>query len=156
MLFIFARHMFMHFSCIRSFFSSYSKNVLCFVIFSLSLSLSLSDRTSLWHPNRENPLQLKTLFMVPGHPLLIPFFHLISNFVMRRPRRTSLRTFRTVVFIWNARSFCRISPTLLYPKSFRLEDGGPSMGNPRGVRSCSFRSFTPTCMPLIPLCLSLL
>ena len=30
------------------------------------------------------------------------------------------------------------------------------MGSPKGVRSCSFRSFTPTCTPSIPLCLSLL
>ena len=43
MLLIFSRHMFMHFSCIRSFFSSFSKHVLCFLLFFFSLSLSLID-----------------------------------------------------------------------------------------------------------------
>ena len=109
---------------------------MCYILLcSLSLSLSLLDRTFLWHPNRENPLRLRILFMVPGHPLLIPLFHLISDSVMRRPRWTSLRTFKTMVFIQNTRSFCQISPTLLYPKSFELGDRSPSMGNPR-VSGC--------------------
>ena len=81
---------------------------MCCVLSSLSLSLSLSDRTFLWHPNRENLLLLETLFVVLGHPLLFPLFHLISGSVIRRPRWTSLRTFKIVVFIRNARSFCRI------------------------------------------------
>ena len=95
-------------------------------------------------------------FHLPFHPLLIPLFHFIFSSMMRRPRRTSLRTFRTVVFIRNAKSFCRISPILLYLKSFRLGDRSPSVGNTRDVQSCSFRSFTPTCIALIPLCLVLL
>jgi len=39
---------------------------------------------------------------------------------MRNPNRISLRTFRIVVFIRNAKSSCRISLILLYPKSFGL------------------------------------
>ena len=72
-------------------------------------------------------------FHLPFHPLLIPLFHFIFSSMMRRPRRTSLRTFRTVVFIRNAKSFCRISPILLYLKSFRLRDRSPSVGNTRDV-----------------------
>ena len=116
-----------------------------------SLSLSQIDRA-----NNTNPLRLGSLFVVPSHPLSILIFHLIFGSVMRRPRWTSLRTFRTVVFIRNARSSYRISLTLLYPKSFRLRDGSPSVGDRRGVWSCSFRSFTPTCTTSIPLCLVLL
>ena len=90
-------------------------NLCCVSILSfLSLSLSLRQ-TALWHPNRENPLRLGTLFKVLGHPLLFP---LTSSSVMRRPKRTSMRTSRTVAFIWNTKLFCRILPTHLSPKSF--------------------------------------
>ena len=138
----------------------YSELVLCFllfysVLFCSVLSLSLSDRTSLWHPNRENPLQLGTLFVVPSHPLIILLFHLIFGFMMRRPRWTSLRTSRTVAFIQNTGSFCRISPSLRYPMSFELGDGNLSVRNLCVVPPCLLKSFTPTYTALIPLCLSL-
>ena len=121
----------------------------------LSLSLSLSNRTSLWHLNREHPFRLGTLFKVPGHPLrLFLLFHLTSSSVMRRPRRTSLRTSRTVVFIRNARSFCWISLTLRYPMSFRLRDGNLYVRNSCVVLSCLYRSSTPTYTASIPLCLN--
>ena len=130
-------------------------DVFCSFSLSLSLSLSHTDR------QRNAPKQCKsTLARNPlrGSESSSSNPHIPSHIdsVMKRPRRTSLRTFRSVVFIQNARSSCQISLTLLYPKSFRLRDWSPSMGSPRGVRSCSFRSFTPTCTPSIPLCLSLL
>ena len=117
---------------------------------------SLLNRTSLWHPNRRNPFQLETLVVVLGHPLLLfLLFHLIFGSMMRMPRWTSLRTSRNVVFIRNARLFCWILLTLLYLKSFGLEIGNLYLRDPRGVPSCLFRSFTPTYMTSIPLCLSL-
>ena len=76
---------------------------------------SLLNRTSLWHPNRRNPLRLGTFIMVLSHPfLLFLLFHLTSDSVMKRPRRTSLRTSKAVVFIRNTRllvRFCQHSST---------------------------------------------
>ena len=71
--------MFMHFSCLLTsifIFSFFYGLRLCFCSV---LSLSLSNRTSLWHPNRENPFQLETLFKVLGHPLRL-FTDFVENF----------------------------------------------------------------------------
>ena len=54
------------------------------------------------------------------------------------------------------RSFCLTFETLLYPMRLALGDGLLYVRNPRGVPTCSYRSFAPTCMPLIPLYLGLL
>ena len=91
-----ARHIFMHISCIRtlSFLSLYSI-VIMFCLFFLSLSPSRIDCT--WHPSR-NLLRLGTLF-VQGHLLLLIFPLFTFGSVMRRPSRTSLRTFLNVAFI---------------------------------------------------------
>ena len=125
------------------------------VMFLFFLSLSFLNRYSSWHPNRRNPLQLGTLVVVPGHHLLLfLLFHLIFGSMMRRPRWTSLRTSRPVAFIWNARSFDWISPTLCYLMSFGLGDGNLYVRNPCVVLSCLYRSSTPTCTTLITLCLS--
>ena len=120
----------------------------------LSLSLSRIDSTMSSKACKSTPAQ--NPLHGSGHPHLILLFPFIFGSVMRRPRWTSLRTSKTVVFIRNARSFCRTSPTLLYPKSFGLGDRSPSVGNPRDVWSCSFKSFTPTCTTSIPLYLVLL
>ena len=125
--------------------------MLCFY----SFFLSFSNRTSLWHLNRENLLRLGTLFVVPSHPILILLIHLISDSVMRRPTQTSLRTSKTVAFIWNAKSFCQISPTLRYPMSFGLEDRNLFVRNLCVVPLCLFKSFTPIYTTSIHLCLNL-
>ena len=65
-----------------------------------------------------------------------------------KPKKDFFENFKTVVVIRNARSFYRISLTLLYPKSFKLVDGNPFMGNSRDAWSTS--------APSIPLCLNLL
>ena len=122
----------------------------CVSFYSLSLSLK---QTALCHPNNVNLLRLGTPFKVLGHPFL---FHLTSGFVMRWLKRTSLRTFKPMVFFQNARSFCQILPTLLSLKSFRLGIELLYLRNPQYVSSCLFRSFSPTYMASIPLCLSLL
>ena len=142
MFLIFAHHMVMHLSRICSFFFFSILNLCCvffsFLLFSsllslsLSLSLSLLDRTSLWHPNRENPLRLRTLFKVPSHPLRLFFLF----------RLTSLRTSRPVAFILNAKLFYRISLTLRYPMSFKFGDGNLYGKNLCAVPSCLYRSST--------------
>ena len=123
--------------------------------FCSAFSLSLSNRTSLWHPNRENPFRLRTLFKVSGHPFhLFLLFHLTFSSMMRRPRRTSLRTSRNVMFIQNTRTFCQTFLTLRYPMSFRLEVGNLYVRNPCVILSCLYRSSTLTYKASIPLCLS--
>ena len=96
----------------------------CLGLFWLFLSPSLSSfYVSLlpWHPNA-NLLRPGTLF-VPGHPLLPILLPHMSGSVMRRPNRTFLRAFLDEAFILNAKSSCRISPTLTFPLSFTVGNG---------------------------------
>ena len=118
-------------------------------------SLSLSRINYAWHPST-NLLRLGTLFVL-GHHLLLLIFPLFKfGSVMRRPIRTSLRTFLIVAFIRSTIWFCQILPTLLYLMSFTLKDGNLFVRYPWGVPSCSYRSFTLICTVLIPLYLNLL
>ena len=93
--------------------------VMCFLSFSLSLSLSQIDCA--WHLSANLPwlgtLLVQSLLLL----ILHPFFTFGS--MMWRPSRTSLRTFRDMAFIRSATSFCRSFPTFLYLVSFGLEDG---------------------------------
>ena len=118
-VFIFVCHMFMHISCIYSLFSFFFVLlVMCF----LSFSLSLSWIDCAWHLST-NLLRLRIL-LVPGLLLLIfPFPLFTFGFVMGRPNRTSLRTFRNMAFIQSALSFRRTFPTLLSLWSFGLGAG---------------------------------
>ena len=128
---------------------------LFWVVIVCSLSLSPSWIDYAWHPST-NLLWFGTLF-IPGHYLLLlifPFFTFGS--AMKRPIKTSLRTFLNVAFIWSAMWFCWILPTLLYSMSFTLRDGNLFVRYPWGVPSCSYKSFTPICTVSIPLYLSLL
>ena len=90
-----------------------------FLIVSVSFSLSLPlTLVASWHLS-VSPFRPKNLF-VPGHLLLL--LHLTPlpftfNPMMRRPNRTSQRTFHDTAFIQNAKSFCQISLTLTYPLS---------------------------------------
>ena len=111
--------MFMHFSCIRTFIYLYFDIDLCWcfsvcVCVCVSLSLSLSQLVALWHLN-ENPLRLKILFVLGHLPLILP--PPMSNSMMRRPSRTSRRTFHDAAFIQNAKSFYQIFPILTFPLS---------------------------------------
>ena len=144
-------HVHAYFMHTLSFLSLYS-----FVtVFSLSLSLSLSQIDCAWHPSA-NLIRLGTLFVLGLlHLLIFPFTFFMFDSVMRRPIRTSLRTFLNVVFIQSAMWFCWTFPTLLYPMSFKLRDGNLSVRYPCGVPSWSYRSFTPICAVSIPLYLSL-
>ena len=96
-----------------------------FLIVSLSFSLSLPlTLVALWHLN-VNPFRPGTFF-IPRHLLLllhlIPL-HLISDSMMRRPNRTSQRTFHDETFIRNTKSFYQIFLTLTYPLSSTVKVG---------------------------------
>ena len=124
------------------------------VFFSLSVFPSCVSLL-LWHLNT-NLLCSGTLF-VPGHLLLLLILqNLMSSFVMRRPNWTSLRTLLDEAFIWNAKLFCRTSPTLTFLLSSTVGNGGHCVTSRSPVYPCLFRSSTPTCMDLIFQYLSLL
>ena len=115
------------------------------VLFCFSLSLSLI--VCAWHPST-NLLHLETLFVL-GHLLLLILILLTFDSVIRRPVRTSRRTFLDVVFIWNARSFFLTSSILIYPLSFTIRVGNPFVISWSIVLPWSYRSFTPICTDLI-------
>ena len=100
----------------------------------------------LWHLNA-NLLRPRALF-VSGHPLLLILHLFLSGSMMRRPKRTSLRTFNEA-FIWNAKSFYRTSSTLTYPLSFIVGVGSHCVTSWSLVHLCLYRSSTLTCMELI-------
>ena len=116
-------------------------------LLSLSLSLSIYVSLLLWHPNI-NLLHSGTLF-IPGHPFLLTLLLSLSGSVMRRPNRTSLRTFLDEAFILNAKSSCWTSLTPTYPLSSTVGDGGHCVMPQSLVHLCWFRSFTSTCMDSI-------
>ena len=98
--------------------------ILCLVIFCLSLSLSLSVICS-WHQRRTSLLHPGTLFNL-GHLLLLPLLilhPLTFDFVMRRPVRTSQRTFHDAAFIWNAKSSYQTFSILTFPLSSTVRVG---------------------------------
>ena len=80
--------------------------------------------------------------------LFLPLSFLFG-LIMRRPNRTSLRTSLDEAFIWNAKSFCRISPTLTYPLSFTVGVRSHYVMSWSLIHLYLSRSFTPTCKDLI-------
>ena len=126
-------HLYLHVTCSCIFMHTYLQVsifvilylVSVFLIVSLSLSLSLFLTLVVsWHQN-VNPFGLGTLFVL-GHLFLLLFLtplHLTYGSVMRRPNRTSRRTFHGEVFIQNAKSFCQIFLTLTYPLSSTIRVG---------------------------------
>ena len=133
-------------SCIRLFFS------FLFLLFGCDvLSFSLSQIDCAWHLKRINSLRVEILFKVPFLLLLIPFPILTFGSMMRRPERTSWRTFRNVVFIRSAMLFCQTFPTLFSPLSFGLKARNLYLRVPWGVPSCLYRSFTTIYTISIPL-----
>ena len=116
-------------------------------LLSLSLPLSVYVSLLLWHPN-VNLLRPGTLF-IPGHPLLLTILLSLSSSMMRRPNRTSLRTFLNEAFILNAKSSCRTSPTPTHPLLSIVGDGGHCVIPRSLVHPCWSRSFTPIYMDSI-------
>ena len=143
------------FSCIRTFRFLYLLYSILLVLFWLSLSLPLSLFLTLvasWHVN-VNPFHLETLF-VPGHLLLLLIltsFHLMSGSLMKRPIRTSWRTFHDKTFIRNAKLFCQTFLTLTYPLSSIVKVGSHHVAPWSHDLPWSYRSSTPICTDLITL-----
>ena len=93
-----------------------------FLIVSLSLLLSLFlTLAASWHPNA-NLLHPRTL-CVMGLLLLLILPLLLFGSMMRRPIRSSWRTFLNKAFTQNAKSSCQISLTLTYPLSSTVRIG---------------------------------
>ena len=110
-----------------------------------SLSLSFFQSAS-WHLSI-NPLHPKILF-IPGHLLLIlPL--LIFGSTMRKPVRTSQRTFLDEAFMRNAKSFYWISSILTFPLSSTVGVGSHCVVSQSLFLPWSFKTFTPTYMGLI-------
>ena len=128
MSFCFACHMFMYFPCIRTLFS--------YLIYMNCLGL-------FWLFFFSSPLLPKTLLVLVLLHLLI-FLLLLSSSVMMKPLRHSWRTSLDEAFIRNAKSFCRILPTLTFPLSFIVGDGSHCVTSWSHVLSCLSRSSTPT------------
>ena len=122
--------------------------------FFLSLPLTL---VASWHLS-VSLLRPGTLF-VPRHLLLL--LHLTPlpptfGSVMRRPNRTSLRTFHDEAFIQNAKSFYQTSLTLTCPLSSTVRVESHYVAPRSRALPWSYRSSTPTCTDLILLYLSFL
>ena len=142
--------MFMHSQCINTLFSIYLLYLNCFgtfLIVSFSSSFSVCVNLCLWHLNT-SLLCPGTLFIL-GHHLRLILLLLLFGSVMRMPKRTSQRTFLDEVFIRNAKSFRRTSPTLTFPMSFTVGVRSHYVMSWSLVFPCWSRSFTPTCMDLI-------
>ena len=91
---------------------------------------------------------------VPGHFLLLLIltpFHLMSGSLMKRPIRTSWRTFHDKTFIRNVKSFYQTFLTLTYPLSSIVEVGSHHVAPRSHDLPWSYRSFTPICTDLITL-----
>ena len=147
-----AYHMLMHFHAYVLYILYIFVYLNCFGIF-LSISFSppphsLVYISAWWHQNVS--LLRPGTFFVPGHLLflLILLPHMFRS-VMRRPKRTSLRTSLDEVFIWNSKSFCQTSSTLTYPLSFIVGDGSHYVTSRSHVHPCWSRSSTLTCMDSI-------
>ena len=126
-----------------------------FFLLSSTLSSTLFFFPYLWHPKRLFHPRTQSHVMVPFLLLLLPLFQIPLGSVMRSPKKISMRTSLTGQFIRNAKSFCLIFQTLLFLLRLALKVGLLYVRYLRGVPVCSYRSSTPVCTPLIPLCLSL-
>ena len=126
------------FLCIHTFYSIYFVIFLLlgtFLIVSFSLSLSPICISLLLRHLNANLLSPRTLF-IPGHLHLLILHLFLFGSVMKRPNRTSLRTSLDEAFIWNAKSFCRTSPTLTIPLSSTVGNEGHCVMSQSPVHSC--------------------
>ena len=120
MQFSFACYMFMHSNAHVLSFRYFFIFLNCFETF-LSVSIfphSLVYVSASWHQN-VNLLRPRTLYVL-GHLLLLIPPRLLFGSMMSKHERTSQRTSLDEVFIQNAKSFFRTSPTLTYPLSFTV------------------------------------
>ena len=121
---------------------------------SLSLSLSLSENLLLAPKQKKSTPARNSRHGSESSSSALPPIPSHIQFCDEKAKMNFFENFQAMVFIWNARSFDRISPTLRYPMSFGLKDGNLYVRNLCVVLSCLYRSSTPTYTTLIPLCLS--
>ena len=95
-----------------------------------------------------SPFQPGTFFILMALRLLILPLSLFGS-VMMMPTRHSRRTFLDEVFIRNAKSYWRTSPTLTFPLSFTIGNRSHCVTSRSPILSCLSRSFTPTRTGLI-------
>ena len=69
--------------------------------------------------------------------------------MMMMPTKHSRKTFLDKVFIRNAKSYWRTSPTLTFPLSFTIGNGSHYVTSRSLILSCSSKGFTLTCTRLI-------
>ena len=145
-----ARHMLMHFHAYVLYIQYISIYLNYFWDFSECFFLpphSLVYVSASWHQNISLH-RLGTLFIL-GHLRLLNLPLLLFNSVMSKLEKTSQRDFLNEVFIRNAESSCRTSPTLTYPQSFIVEVGSHCVTSRSPVLLCWSWSSTPTCMDWI-------
>ena len=143
-VFKFACHMFMHFSCIRTFIYLYFDIDLCWCFSGcFFLSLSFFRLVALWRIN-ENPLHPITLFVI-GRLLLLTPLLLTYSFMMIKHERTFRRTSNDEAFILNAKLYYRSFPILTFPLSSTVKVGSHCVASWSLVPLWSYRSFTLTC-----------
>ena len=144
--FIFACHMFMHFSYIHTFIYLYFDIDLCWCFSTCFFLSSFLLLVALWHLIG-NLFRLRTFF-VPRHLLLLPLLillHLMIGSVMIKPARTFRRTSHDVAFIRNAKSFYRTFLILTFPLSSTVGVGSHCVASRSPVLPWSYMSFTLTC-----------
>ena len=122
----------------------------------LSLSLPLTLVAS-WHLNI-SLLHPRIIFVLRHLFLLLHLtpLPLMSSFVIRRPNRTSWKTFHNAAFIWNAKSLCQNFLTLTYPLSSIVGVGSHFVASQSCVLPWSYKNSTPICTDLITLYLNFL
>ena len=153
--FKFACHMFMHFQAYKPscFYHLILKLLGTLLIDSLSFFLSLPlTLVASWHLS-VSLFRLGTFFIL-GHLLLLLLLTplpLMFGSVLRRPNRTSLRTFHDVAFIQNAKSFCQTSLTLTCPLSSTVRVGSHYVAPRSGALLWWYKSSTPICTDFITL-----
>ena len=140
-VFKFACHMFMH-MYLHFFIFLYIDLFGAFLRVSLSPSLSFFRLVASWHLN-ENPLRPRILFVLGHLPLILP--PPMSRSMMKRPSRTSRRTFHDAAFIRNTKLFYRIFSILTFQLSSTVGVGSHCVASRSLVHLWSYRSFTPIC-----------
>ena len=142
----------MHFRCVFTL-------LLCCVLvgldwaehaFKFACDMFMHTLVASWHLN-VNPFHPRTFF-VSGHLLLLLLLtplHLTNSSVMRRPNRTSRRTFHNEAFIRNSKSFCQIFLTLTYPLSSTVGVRSHYVASQSRALPWSYKNSNPICTDLI-------
>ena len=109
----------------------------CSLFLSLSLSLQLACSMA---PKRKSTPSRNPLLLSLSILLLLTF-----GSVMRKPIRTSRRTFHNAAFIWNDKSSSQIFLILTFPLSSTIGVESHCVAFLSLVLPWSYRSFTPIC-----------